>query len=1197
MPASEIPNLPLMPDTATASRVLSPPAVVLPELGPEGAIEIAAVPSPPDIERGWLTTLLPGLSALGMLGFALLSPNIIIVAIMGGVAIVTTFGVVWTSRHSRRRREQQWEQRSERYRRHLAQCDKTLTESGHRQRAHAELAHPAPDLAVIAALHGRMWEAAAGETGLALRLGTGRAPARRPPRFSSQSANNDGDPELERRALAVIGRHSAVDEIPVWLDITPGAAIFLTGDRLALLRALVVSLARAYPPKLLRLHVLAAPAEAAWLQLLPHTSTVVTEPDELRRALRAHPLEEGPHHLVIAALGSEIDFAVLSPTLGDAKASVLALLPPAQSPPAHATITIDATADHGVSARRATRGSERQSITRPDALSFAQAHAFALAASRYSPGIPKRADGSVLRLQSLLDPPAHPLMIPIGRDDDGERVLIDLREAASGGHGPHGLVIGCTGSGKSELLRTLLVAAAHQSPPEELALLLIDYKGGAAFAELARLPHVAGVLTNLSSDPHAIVRTCASLRAELRRRQQVLRGAGVGDIESYRAYAAGMPSPPPPMPRLLVVVDEYAELIEESPEALDVLTALGRLGRSLGIHLLLSSQRLDDGRLRGLDAHLRLRVCLRTLSPSDSIAVIGSPIAAKLPSAPGGAWVSRDGALTRVTVALADEPTGKQARAAHRAAPICLPPLPEAVTLGALLSDSDAIGAPVGLTDLPELGAQRPLLLDLSSGAAHVAIAGAPRSGRSTALATVVTALATTTSPRELAIHVITSAGSPLAGVHGLPHVGTVATSPELARRVVLALEDCLTARQQSGAPPNSRIVLVIDDVNAALPVDDAVTAALSRIANVGLSAGISLAVSVGRWLELRGGLREAIGTRWELRLNDPADSQLPAIARRVTVRPAGHVLTAAGTWAQLALPRLDQKSADPSPYENAAGLSKLVATVARRGGPATRPIQLLPDLVAAQSLPAPRSPGQAIVGVGGPYADPVELPLGPGEHLLLLGNSRTGRSGLLRALVTDALSTGSRVWLIDPRQSLSGVSGLGGRCHRRATSPEEIAALVAELIDACCTGEGQPHSSTRPAHFLVIDDLDLAEGRDGGSTLSGLAELLPYAAELPLTIVAARRAGGSARAAFNAFYGRFLEFCDTGLIFSGDPAEGPVFAGQRPRRRPPGRADLVIRGEMSCEVQTAWLCTTPFGATKDISATSHGHAHPRGWV
>jgi S-DNA-T family DNA segregation ATPase FtsK/SpoIIIE len=399
----------------------------------------------------------------------------------------------------------------------------------------------------------------------------------------------------------------------------------------------------------------------------------------------------------------------------------------------------------------------------------------------------------------------------------------------------------------------------------------------------------------------------------------------------------------------------------------------------------------------------------------------------------------------------------------------------------------------------------------------------------------------------------------------------------------VLTVAEIVADRQRTGRSPDDRVVLVIDDLASSLVSDDEVSAALTRIAAVGLSVGVSLAISGARWLELRGGLREAIGTRWELRLNDAGDSQLPSVARRVTDRPAGRLLTSGGDWAQLALPRSDGRTTG---HDAEAALSNLVASVARRGGPATRPVQLLPDLVPAHSLPPAVSGERLAVGVRGPYADPAEVPFGAGEHFLVLGNSRTGRTGLLRAIAVAAQDAGSRVWLVDPRGGLAAT-----RSHRRASTLEQIVNLIAALTEEC--RNPPPH---RPAHLLVIDDLDLAEGRDGSTALAGLAELLPLAAELALTIVASRRVSGSGRAAYNAFYGRFLEFCDSGIVLAGDPAEGPVFGGLRPVRRPPGRGDLVIHGEALGELQTMWH--GPADVTvRNTQKTVKIGANPRRWM
>ena len=208
--------------------------------------------------------------------------------------------------------------------------------------------------------------------------------------------------------------------------------------------------------------------------------------------------------------------------------------------------------------------------------------------------------------------------------------------------GPHGVLVGATGSGKSELLRSLVAGLAATHDPEQLAFVLVDYKGGAAFAELSRLPHVAGLITNLQRDLSLVDRMHAALIGEQERRQTMLREAGnLDDIVAYQARREADPSMPP-MPDLLVIVDEFAELLAARPEFIDLFVGLGRVGRSLGIHLLLSSQRLDEGRLRGLESHLRYRLCLRTFSAVESKLVLGTQDAYLLPSMPGLGYLKVD---------------------------------------------------------------------------------------------------------------------------------------------------------------------------------------------------------------------------------------------------------------------------------------------------------------------------------------------------------------------------------------------------------------------------------------------------------------------------------------------------------------------------------------------------------------------------
>ncbi|MED7947985.1 type VII secretion protein EccCa [Streptomyces sp. BE303] len=235
------------------------------------------------------------------------------------------------------------------------------------------------------------------------------------------------------------------------------------------------------------------------------------------------------------------------------------------------------------------------------------------------------------------------LRVPIGISDSREPVLLDLKESSELGMGPHGLCVGATGSGKSELLRTLVLALVATHPPEDLALVLVDYKGGATFAPFAELPHVAGVITNLENQAGLVERVHASLAGEVKRRQQVLKDAGnVADIGAYAALRAERRPDLDPLPHLFVVIDEFGELLTAKPDFIDLFLSIGRIGRSIGVHLLLSSQRIEGGNLKGLDTYLSYRLGLRTFSADESRTVLDTTDAFHLPPLPGFGYLKVD---------------------------------------------------------------------------------------------------------------------------------------------------------------------------------------------------------------------------------------------------------------------------------------------------------------------------------------------------------------------------------------------------------------------------------------------------------------------------------------------------------------------------------------------------------------------------
>ncbi|MBL1066193.1 FtsK/SpoIIIE domain-containing protein [Streptomyces sp. 7-21] len=221
----------------------------------------------------------------------------------------------------------------------------------------------------------------------------------------------------------------------------------------------------------------------------------------------------------------------------------------------------------------------------------------------------------------------------VGAGYDGPAVL-DL--AADG---PHGLIGGTTGSGKSELLQTMIASLAAANRPDELTFVLIDYKGGSAFRECAELPHTLGMITDL--DGHLVQRALASLDAELKRRERLLAKAGVKDHRDYRAKRARDPQLPP-LPRLLLVIDEFATLVRELVEFVPGLISLAQRGRSLGLHLLLATQRPAGAVSNEIRANTNLRIALRVTDRTESQDIINSSAAAGIsPATPGRAMVRR----------------------------------------------------------------------------------------------------------------------------------------------------------------------------------------------------------------------------------------------------------------------------------------------------------------------------------------------------------------------------------------------------------------------------------------------------------------------------------------------------------------------------------------------------------------------------
>lgn len=406
------------------------------------------------------------------------------------------------------------------------------------------------------------------------------------------------------------------------------------------------------------------------------------------------------------------------------------------------------------------------------------------------------------------------LAAPIGVTKS-RMISLDLHDKADG---PHGLVAGTTGSGKSEILQTYILSIATLFHPYEVAFVIIDFKGGGMVNQLRGLPHLVGAITNI--DGREIDRSLKSIKAELRRRQRLFAEEGVNHISDYiRRYKAGKAKTP--LPHLVIIVDEFAELKAEQPEFMAELISASRIGRSLGVHLILATQKPSGQVSDQIWSNSRFKLCLKVQSQEDSNEVLKSPLAAEIKE-PGRAYLqvgnnevfellqsaysggpehtdvenvreftlfevensgkrvpiyqrkrrkSTEASLTQLDAIVAHVGRFCEQEGIERLPSICLPPLPESIVLPEGASVRDGRIA-LGIYDDPDNQYQGEALFDLDN--TNAFILGSSQTGKTNLLQTIVRIIAGSRSPREASFYIMDFASMILKNLEGLVHVGGV---------------------------------------------------------------------------------------------------------------------------------------------------------------------------------------------------------------------------------------------------------------------------------------------------------------------------------------------------------------------------------------------------------------------------------------
>lgn len=570
------------------------------------------------------------------------------------------------------------------YLKYLAQTRRTVRRTARRQRDAQLYLHPAPEqLWSVVAEGSRVWERRVGDNDFAqARIGLGAQQLATPLVAPDTAPVDELEPLCAGAMQQFLAVHGTLDGLPMAVSMRAFYHVTVSGEpesAQSAARGLVAQLVTLHSPDDLMLAVVAARGAQErwdWTKWLPHTQVPGTvdgagtkrlfgdDLGELEQLIRSRldgrprfsrdnqPVLDQPHVVVVLDGGMVPPDSLLAAAEGLQGVTIVEVVSGELDEPRGGLSVV---VRPGRLRLESGGGFAYEGV--PDVMSLPAAEALArqLAPLRMGGGDddePLLANLDFTDLLNLGDAAsvdvartwrprsvAERLRVPIGVGEDGQPVMLDLKEAAQEGMGPHGLCVGATGSGKSELLRTLVLGLAVTHSSETLNFVLADFKGGATFAGMSQMPHVAAVITNLADDLTLVDRMGDAIRGELQRRQELLRSAGnYANIHDYeKARAAGAPLEP--LASLVLVIDEFSELLTAKPDFIDMFIQIGRIGRSLGVHLLLASQRLEEGKLRGLDTYLSYRIGLRTFSAAESRTAIGVPDAYHLPSVPGSGYL------------------------------------------------------------------------------------------------------------------------------------------------------------------------------------------------------------------------------------------------------------------------------------------------------------------------------------------------------------------------------------------------------------------------------------------------------------------------------------------------------------------------------------------------------------------------------
>jgi S-DNA-T family DNA segregation ATPase FtsK/SpoIIIE len=827
--------------------------------------------------------------------------------------------------------------------------------------------------------------------------------------------------------------------------------------------------------------------------------------------------------------------------------------------------------------------------------------------------------------------PQKSLAAPIGVLNGGKQFFFDIHEK---GHGAHGLVAGTTGSGKSEVLITWILSMAVLYHPYDVNFVVIDYKGGGMANRLEALPHVVGKITNIGSN---IGRSLASLEFENKRRQLLFEKYGVDNISKYQEmYKAGKIFEP--MPHLVIVADEFAELKKNEPEFMAGLINVARVGRSLGVHLVLATQKpggiVDDQ----ITSNVSWSICLKVQNVNDSREMIKRPDAAKLTQA-GRAYIrvgediyfdlfqsywsgapyfggQNKGATTENMVRIVDI-SGRRIKTTsdrtkkmksdvdeitavirylnaiaaenniHKLNGPWLPELPENLYLSDITGDIGFDGSewngqqkwlsvPIGMYDRPKTQEQGIQYLDFAL-EGHCGIYGAPGTGKTTMLKSIVMSLCMLYKPSDVSIYILDCGGWSMSAFSNMPHVGGVALdteeekflkfekliNEEFEARKKSFLKNAvssLSAYREAVSDDMPAIIIAIDNMAPIFDLYPDFENLLVTIAREGATYGIYMIFTANSTSGVRYKIMQNIRGAIAFELTDKGDYStlvgrldgvtLSNVIGRAFFKGTPPVEFQAALYANGQTEREKTLSVqDISMQMNSAW-----------DGPRPKPIPVMPETVSVEMMEAEYC-SRYVIPFGIKYSDirPATVDLSDNYSMVVAGSIGTGKSMLLGKtiqMVNNKFSD-TKIFVFDStRKSLSSFSNSAYK-YTTSDNDESVSSMLAELIDYLNVRkraqnqsrqiEGESFDEKRfiadyEMLCIVIDDLRDFIDAVSDANKNSMERICRLAQNLGVIVIAGGRSADLVK--YNEFESltRVIIGNQNGLAIDGTPAQHSYF-------------------------------------------------------